>query len=149
MHNPHTRKIVEKFETLVDYCILDEERKQKRKAVVDFHRQAMNLVTKQVDLNDEEIKEYQQLADKFFKEWVSLYGRDGMTNYIHMVGSGHIADFLIRWRCLYRHSQQGWEALNNLIKTFLCPSYTTWRDVGQRWGKVEVGTSSNRPLVTT
>jgi len=42
-----------------------------------------------------------------------------MTNYIHMVGSGHIGDFLLRWRNLYRHSQQGWEALNDLIKTFV------------------------------
>jgi hypothetical protein len=25
----HTQKFVEKFETLVDYCILDEEQKQK------------------------------------------------------------------------------------------------------------------------
>jgi hypothetical protein len=118
MHNPHTRKFVKNFHSLVDCCVVEEERRGKWKEIVEHHRQAMKLVTKHEDLTDAEIVEYQRLADKFFKAYVELLGRDGMTNYVHMVGSGHIADFLLRWRSLYRHSQQGWEALNNLIKTF-------------------------------
>jgi hypothetical protein len=35
-----------------------------------------------------------------------------------MIGSGHIADYLSKWKNLYRSSQQGWEAMNSLIKTF-------------------------------
>ena len=42
-----------------------------------------------------------------------------MTNYIHMLGSGHIADeYRSEWKNLYQHSQQGWEAFKPLLKTF-------------------------------
>jgi hypothetical protein len=35
-----------------------------------------------------------------------------------MVGSGHFAEYLYKWRNLYPYSQQGWEAMNAMIKTF-------------------------------
>ena len=35
-----------------------------------------------------------------------------VTNYIHMLGSGHIMEFLYRYRNLYKYSQQGWEHMN-------------------------------------
>jgi hypothetical protein len=35
-----------------------------------------------------------------------------------MIGSGHVAEYLYKWKNLYRFSQQGWEAMNSLIKTF-------------------------------
>ena len=41
-----------------------------------------------------------------------------MTNYIHLLGSGHISEYLYRHRNLYRHLQQGWEAFNKLLKSF-------------------------------
>jgi hypothetical protein len=47
-----------------------------------------------------------------------LHGLEGVSNYIHLLGSGHISVYLHEWKNLYRHSQQGWEALNKLIKTF-------------------------------
>jgi len=56
--------------------------------------------------------------DLFFDYWVRLHGEDGITNYIHMLGAGHVSRFLYRWRNLYKYSQQGWENLNKLIKTF-------------------------------
>jgi len=35
-----------------------------------------------------------------------------------MIGAGHMSDYLLTSRNLYRHSQQGWENLNHLLKTF-------------------------------
>jgi len=35
-----------------------------------------------------------------------------------MIGSGHVAEYLFKWKNLYRFSQQGWEAMNSLIKTY-------------------------------
>ena len=35
-----------------------------------------------------------------------------------MMSSGHLSMYLRRWKNLYRHSQQGWEAFNSLLKTF-------------------------------
>jgi hypothetical protein len=47
-----------------------------------------------------------------------MYGDEGVTNYLHMLASGHIMEYLFKYKNLYRHSQQGWEALNHLLKTF-------------------------------
>ena len=54
----------------------------------------------------------------FFQLWVQLHGRDGVTNYVHMIGSGHMLEYMKRWGNLTKYSQQGWEALNKLIKLF-------------------------------
>ena len=70
------------------------------------------------DYTPEELKTYQSHADEFFQIWVELHSRQGVTNYIHMVGSGHMYEYMKRWGNLTKYSQQGWEALNALIKLF-------------------------------
>ena len=35
-----------------------------------------------------------------------------------MLASGHIGEYLIKLRNLYKHSQQGWESFNSLLKLF-------------------------------
>jgi hypothetical protein len=43
-------------------------------------------------------------------------GNEGITNYIHMLASGHIKYYMeIHWN-LYKYSQQGWESLNSKYK---------------------------------
>eukprot|EP00978_Attheya_sp_CCMP212_P018996 scaffold52668_cov71-Attheya_sp.AAC.2 len=32
--------------------------------------------------------------------------------------ASHMSDYLYKWHNLYKHSQQGWESLNNLITSF-------------------------------
>eukprot|EP00978_Attheya_sp_CCMP212_P016287 scaffold42532_cov35-Attheya_sp.AAC.1 len=52
-------------------------------------------------------------------DWMNLHGKDGITNYIHLMSASHMSDYMYEWwNLLYKHSQQGWEALNNLIKLF-------------------------------
>ena len=71
------------------------------------------------DLTDEEIREFLLHADRLFQDWIRINkGRAGITNYIHLLGAGHISEYLFHWRNLGSHSQQGWEAWNSLIKTF-------------------------------
>jgi hypothetical protein len=41
-----------------------------------------------------------------------------MTNYIHVIGSGHLTYFAKQYGNLYRFSQQGWESMNKLIKHY-------------------------------
>jgi hypothetical protein len=48
--------------------------------------------------------------------WISLTGREGVKNYIHMLGSGHLVEHLKIWKNLYRLSNQGWENLNTSIR---------------------------------
>ena len=61
-----------------------------------------------------------------------------ITNYIHLLSSGHMSDYLHKWRNLYLHSQQGWESLNNLVKIFF------FRRTGRGGGKY--GKSKLKPI---
>jgi hypothetical protein len=56
--------------------------------------------------------------DDFFIAYVksSGAGKEGVTNYIHMLGSSHISYYMKQHRNLYKFSQQGWESLNEKFK---------------------------------
>ncbi len=47
-----------------------------------------------------------------------LTGYDGITNYVHMTGAGHLRYFLRKWRNLNRLSNQGWESYNALVTAY-------------------------------
>jgi hypothetical protein len=47
-----------------------------------------------------------------------MVGYDGVTNYIHMLGAGHIRYYLRKWGNLHRFQNQGWEAYNAMITSF-------------------------------
>jgi hypothetical protein len=69
-------------------------------------------------LSLDEVQEFQRYVDLFYNEYVELVGRRGITNYFHMLGSGHVAEYLLACGNLYIHSQQGWEAFNSFVKVF-------------------------------
>ena len=118
MDNVRTRRIIDALDTIVDLCVIDEGRKTMWTAALNNYRIAMVLLRQREDFTNTTIALYQPHADKFFQSWILLWNKEGVTNYIHMIGSGHIADYLYKWRNLYRFSQQGWEAMNSFIKTF-------------------------------
>lgn len=70
------------------------------------------------DFSDADITAFQILADNFFREWLQLVGYDGATNYVHMLGAGHLRYYLKKWRNLNRFSNQGWEAYNQMVASF-------------------------------
>ena len=118
MDNVRIRRVVDAMDILVDFCVVDKERSSLWTKALDSYRISMVLLRKREDFTNMEIASYQNHADLFYQAWVELWQKEGITNYMHMIGSGHIADYLYRWKNLYRFSQQGWEALNSLIKTF-------------------------------
>jgi hypothetical protein len=61
---------------------------------------------------------FQNDVNEFAQDWLWLYGNSAITNYIHQLISVHISYFMFKWKHLYHHLQQGWEALNALIKAF-------------------------------
>jgi len=83
------------------------------------YKEALKLLLLHRDLSDDEIEDFQDLIDDFFEIWVGIFGDEGITNYTHMLGAGHIYYFLKKYKCLYLYSQQGWEALNGKIQTFI------------------------------
>jgi hypothetical protein len=76
------------------------------------------ILRKSTDYTDDEISTFQDHIDAWFRDWVHVYGREGCTNYTHMLSSSHVMRYMQEWRCLHRFSQQGWEALNALIKSY-------------------------------
>jgi hypothetical protein len=119
MPNTHARKFIDKFELLSSFCLQDsEEDMAKWNAPIIVWRELMIMARQKEDFSDEEIEEFTDLCDDFYEKWLEVKGRDGLTNYIHMVGSGHMSYYLRKWRNLYRYSQQGWESLNAQIKAF-------------------------------
>jgi len=118
LNNNCTRKVVNSIELFVDLCIVDDNEKQQWKTSVSHYREALKLLCKKTNLTVDKLESFQSHVDAFFVLWVNLTGHEGVTNYIHMLASGHISEYLIYWGNLYDHSQQGWEAFNSLIKTF-------------------------------
>ncbi len=77
---------------------------------------------------EEEQDHFQDLIYDFFESWLEMFGNDGMTNNLHLLGFGHILYFLQKYKCLYIYSQQGWEALNticmaHILQNSSCGSY--------------------------
>jgi hypothetical protein len=68
---------------------------------------------------DDYLKEFQDLIDEWFYEYVQLVGLPGMTNYMHLLGVGHLYFYIKKWGYLYHYQQQGWEMKNSTIAFFI------------------------------
>jgi len=106
------------MDSIIDFCIVPGEQCLQWKKCIAEYRYALLLLRKKADLTNDEIRKFQKHVDAFFVSWVSLVSHEGVTNYIHMLGAGHIGEYLLYHRNLYKHSQQGWEGFNFLLKTF-------------------------------
>jgi hypothetical protein len=93
------------------------------------------LLQQRTDFTEEDIITYQKKADEFFKAWLHLVGYDGITNYIHMLGAGHMMYFLRKWGNLNRLSNQGWESYNALVAAYW-HHRTTRGGVGEERSKI-------------
>jgi hypothetical protein len=134
MTNVHSRKCVMGVKSLA-YIIFSPELDEKSNnplatrqrnerfqirwvSLMDTYEAMMALMKKHDDFTDDEIDDLHKLTLPFMAKWVQLMNGDSITNYIHMVGAGHLTYFLCRYRNLYKFSQQGWEALNQKLKYF-------------------------------
>jgi len=123
LENTKTRQVVNNLALLVEVSVGPADcdptgRKLKWHNCVQEYREAMVICRKKEDLSDLDISNFQEHIDLWIQDWITLHSLDGMTNYIHMLAAGHISEYMFKWRNLYRHSQQGWEAFNSLLKTF-------------------------------
>ena len=108
MPNTHVCRFMDAFDQLADIFLwYDEERKDHWKKSMDSWNKLMEMARQREDFSEEEIDEFGIQCDVFFELWVDLTGLEGMTNYIHMIGRGHMTFYLREWRNLYRYSQQG------------------------------------------
>jgi hypothetical protein len=118
MSNVQTRKFIDRFESLSKICLLDDEEREVSNEVGGLYRDIIRMARKKSDFTNQEIDTFSEMCDVFYEKWIDLLGEEGATNYFHMIGAGHLTYYLRQWRNLYRFSQQGWESLNALFKTF-------------------------------
>jgi hypothetical protein len=103
---------------LIALSISDESRRNKYYYCIPKYREAMQIVRQKNEFTDDDIIRYQNLVDNWFQVWVQLHSDAGCTNYTHMLSSGHLAEYMFKWRNLYRFSQQGFEKFNHVFSTF-------------------------------
>ena len=120
MDNVRTRAFMARLELLIEECIVEEEDKAKWPACIPKFCDGLVKLRSKEDFGGDAVSVFQkgQDIDKFYQLWLELWGLEGATTYIHMMSLGHLSTHLFKWKNLYRHSQQGWESFNSLVKTF-------------------------------
>jgi hypothetical protein len=119
LSNGRSRKVLVHFNDLIDCCIVDSEKNPMWKKAWAHYRTAMEILRKKgTNYTIQEEESFQNEIDLFFQLWVNLHQHEGVTNYIHMLGAGHVKSYMSEWGNLNKFSQQGWESLNALIKAF-------------------------------
>jgi hypothetical protein len=114
--NTHCRKFINNFPLLTAHCIANKARRERWNEVIQLWRSVMECARRREDFSEQDVEDFQTMADDWFEKWVTMFGRDGLTNYTHIVSSGHLAFYMTTWGNLYKYSQQGWEAYNSLLK---------------------------------
>ncbi len=119
--NKKNRLFIDNISHLIDYTFSspdDIEMKGIWHQMMMDYGDAMKFLRKCSDYTKDDITSFQLKIDDFFKAYVgqSGAGKEGVTNYLHMLGSSHIKYCMETHGNLYKYSQQGWESLNEKVK---------------------------------
>jgi hypothetical protein len=114
------RAMMRSIDVILEAALFNNHEKQGKLlcATASYHN-AIKLLNKHCDQSEDEMDEFQNDADVFFELWVEIFGKQGVTNYVHLIGSGHMLYFLKHYGCLYLYSQQGWQALMGKVQAIL------------------------------
>lgn len=52
---------------------------------------------KHEDFSDEDIKEFQDVVDDWYYNYIELLGIEGVSNYTHLLGAGYLYLYLKKW----------------------------------------------------
>jgi hypothetical protein len=118
--NSHCCKSVKAYKKLTTLYLKNPERRSKWNEHFELWNKVMETARKPDYFEVQEIEEFQVQADAWYLVWHLLHGRDGISNYIHMISSGHIAFYMREWGNLFKFLQQGWESMNSLMKSVYC-----------------------------
>jgi Holliday junction resolvase RusA-like endonuclease len=115
------RKVLGKLSDLARLLLQEQspERLVRWQQMLLKYVNAIKVAFQHDDFSDEEIEIFQDLIDEWFYEYVELVGLPGVTNYMHLLGAGHLYHYIKKWGNLYRYQQQGWEMKNGMISAFV------------------------------
>lgn len=121
LSNKKTRLFIDNIIPLVEYIFQAPEdvevREIWRSMIIDY-RDALMILRQSSEYSDDEITDFQEKIDRFFYNYLENSGasKEGITNYLHMLGSGHVSYYMKKHKNLSKFSQQGWESLNEKVK---------------------------------
>jgi hypothetical protein len=118
LDNNRIRKIIDNFQLLIQASISDPTRLTQYSYCIPQYRMGMEILRQREDFMDDRVKQFQEHIDQWYQTWLKLHGWEGCTNYTHMLSSAHIAEYMFKWKNMYRFSQQGWESFNHVFSTF-------------------------------
>jgi hypothetical protein len=119
IENYRGHRIMESFEKIVDQCIVETKKKQKWRYAVNNYNSAMVILRQKEKHSAEDISNFQLMIDRAYIVLRSMYKHGVATNYFHMLSSRHISWFMEHVGPLNNYSNQGFEALNHLMKRYL------------------------------
>jgi len=105
--NNRVREVMEENDGMVDICIADAHMAEDVKVCIEKYRDVISLSRCHTDFSDEKCEALQDKIDDFIVLYIDLFGKDGFTNYYHMMASGHLVYYAKIYKNLYRYEQQG------------------------------------------
>jgi hypothetical protein len=117
----HVKKVLLKLGDLAEQLLGDQDPlcTIRWRQMLTKYLDVMKLAFQHEEFSDEDIELFQDLIDEWFFMYIELVGLPGITNYIHLLGAGHLYHYLKRWGNLYGYQQQGWEKKNGIIASFV------------------------------
>jgi hypothetical protein len=120
------KNVEQKLPEIIDRALkLYTSRPQAWKDVVLKMRKIMTTLRQRGHFSDDQIKAVELELNAWTDEWISIVGKEGMTNYTHCMSSGRVVYYSRLWRNCYRYSNQGWY--------FLAPSTAMSTVIGHKW----------------
>ena len=74
--------------------------------IVDQYLKIMEKVRQKEVFLDDDMIILQKQIDEWYADWVSVTGKEGMTNYIHVLSIVHVMYYRDKYRSLYRFRNQ-------------------------------------------
>ena len=123
------------------YIAVPSSKPELRTRWVDFLREyvhAIELMTKSVDYESEDIDTLEGYIDRAYVKLLEIAGIEGLTNYFHYFGSGHIIWMTRIHGNLWRHRNEGVEGQNGVLSL----RYNKFNNRGGNKGRNKDGTNA-------
>jgi hypothetical protein len=110
---------MEWLSVLVEQLQLEGNHLRQWQTMLSKYLEVIKLAFQHEDFSNEDIEVFQDLVEECYYLYIELLGLPGVTNYIHLLGAGHLYFYLKKWGNLFCYQQQGWEMKNGVIASFI------------------------------
>jgi hypothetical protein len=100
LSNKKTCKLMDNIDNLIDHIFQHPDDAPKRliwHSMMQKYNNAIRILRKKSEYSDDDIAHFQELIDDFFLSYIedSGAGKEGVTNYLHMLASSHIKYYIL------------------------------------------------------